>query len=160
MPWNNVTGERRRLYGGRHELCSSSENVCKIARFNLQSYILVSFQHITFKLGNFTYFEAFFLAVLRDFRQLVPVWDQFAKIWRSNVEKTVEGSIRNWPILSLQSSNRAVMLVDKTKQKKYAFVFGGRKTLSFLSTKMVPWRQLTYMICSPKFDQTHKFKLF
>ena len=55
----------------------------------------------------------------------------------SNVEKTVEGFIRNWPILSLQSRNRAVMLVDKTKQNKNTFAPGGRKTLSFLSTKMV-----------------------
>ena len=39
----------------------------------LQSYIFVSFQQITFKLGIFTDFEVFVLSMLTDFCQLDPV---------------------------------------------------------------------------------------
>ena len=71
---------------------------------------------------------------------LRPCSKEASTLLGQTLKKTVEGFIRNWPILSLQSRNynRAVMLVDKTKQNKNTFVLGGRKTLSFLSTKMVP----------------------
>ena len=50
---------------------------------DFQSYIFVSFQQITFKLGNFTIFKASFPAMSMGF------FDQS----QSNVEKIVEGSL-------------------------------------------------------------------
>ena len=47
------------------------------------SYIFVSFQKITFRLGNFANFTTFFSLVSTDFPLL----------FMSKVEKTVEGSI-------------------------------------------------------------------
>ena len=69
---------------------------------------------------------------------LRPCSKEASTLLGQTLKKTVEGFIRNWPILSLQSRNRAVMLVDKTKQNKNTFALSGRETLSFLSTKMVP----------------------
>ena len=39
----------------------------------LRTCFLVSFQQITFSLGSFTDFQAFFPVVLKDFQQLVPL---------------------------------------------------------------------------------------
>ena len=39
----------------------------------MQSYIFVSFQQITFNLGNFAALKAFSPVVLTDFRLLVPI---------------------------------------------------------------------------------------
>ena len=52
---------------GGASLCPHHTNVCKNSRFNLRSYIFVSFQQIPFKLVNFTNFEVPFPVVWTDF---------------------------------------------------------------------------------------------
>ena len=56
-------------------------NVCKISRI-LRSCIIVSFQQITLKLGNFINFKALFYVVSTDFPEL----SIHVKSWKKNRE--------------------------------------------------------------------------
>ena len=158
MPWNNVTGETRRLYGGRHELAPRQKTFVK-----LRDLICRAISSLVFNisLSNLA-------TLLISKRSFWPCWGIFAnwsqygtslrKFDGQTLKKPWKGLFETSLFLVCNHvTGRSCWL---TKQNKNTLVPGGRKTLSFLSTKMVPWRQLTYMICSPKFDQTHKFKLF
>ena len=54
------------------------------------SYTFVSFQQITFKLGNFTNLKALFSVVSTDF----PFFH--AKSWEKTVKKSIQNSLRFW----------------------------------------------------------------
>ena len=89
----------RRLYGGG-QVCAPHPYKCLQNFTTLRSYIFVSFQQITFYVGNFINLEALFLVVSMDSLQLVHVkswkkkklekvyiWSHFVQFWLHEKEK-------------------------------------------------------------------------
>ena len=66
-------------------------SICKISR--LRSYISVSFQQITFYLGNF---EALFLVVSMDSLQLVHVKSWKKKTWKGLYMVSLHSILAAW----------------------------------------------------------------
>ena len=76
----------RRLYGGG-QVCAPHPYKCLQNFMTLRSYIFVSYQQITFYLGNFINLEALFLVVSMDSLQLVHV-----KSWKKkNLKRSIYG---------------------------------------------------------------------
>ena len=69
-------------------------SICKISR--LRSYISVSFQQITFYLGNFINLEALFLVVSMDSLQLVHVKSWKKKTWKGLYMVSLRSILAAW----------------------------------------------------------------
>ena len=85
----------RRLYGGR-QVCAPHPYKHLQNFTTLRSYISVSFQQITFYLGNFINLEALFLVVSMDSLQLVHVKSWKKKTWKGLYMVSLHSILAAW----------------------------------------------------------------
>ena len=85
----------RRLYGGG-QVCAPHPYKHLQNFTTLRSYISVSFQQITFYLGNFINLEALFLVVSMDSLQLVHVKSWKKKTWKGLYMVSLHSILAAW----------------------------------------------------------------